>query len=93
MTAADTGRTRYRGHVITRERMGHVNVTRATDGGWCGGWSTLAAARRAIDTVADRPRRIAYRTRPDGAWHLADTVDGWHLTVPTVGPWSMRAGG
>lgn len=50
------GRTvTYRGHTLTRAWSGHVNVTR--EGGWCGGWPSFAAARRAID--AARPSRPA----------------------------------
>jgi hypothetical protein len=44
----------YRGHVLQRERMGHVNVF-AADGGYVGGFPSVAAARTYVDAGLDRP--------------------------------------
>jgi hypothetical protein len=40
---------RYRGQVLTQAWGGHWNVTRGSDGGFCGGFKSIAGAKRWID--------------------------------------------
>jgi hypothetical protein len=55
----------YRGAIIELAPMGHVNVTRVSDGGFVGGFDDRPEARRYIDDMHRRAAMTVTQVGPD----------------------------
>ena len=63
--------TAYKGAVLTRAFIGHWNVTRESDGGFCGGFATLAEAKRWVDSQEERAHMTFVQVGPS-QWRMVE---------------------